>query len=61
VRTAVEGQAGHYVLQGDDPPALIAEVTAWLRDHGVTLREIRVGHQSLEETFLRLTGGEGQP
>ncbi len=61
VRTAVEGQAGHYVLQGADPPVLIAEVAAWLRDQGVTLREIRVGHQSLEETFLRLTGREGQP
>jgi ABC-2 type transport system ATP-binding protein len=48
------------VLTGADTPALLAEVTAWLRDQGVTLSEIRVGHQSLEETFLRLTSGDGQ-
>ncbi len=60
VREAIEAQPGHYVLTGADTPALLAEVTAWLRDQGVTLSEIRVGHQSLEETFLRLTSGDGQ-
>ncbi len=61
VRAVNEAQPGHYVLKGDDTAALIAEVTAWLRDQGITLREIRVGQQSLEETFLRLTAGGGQP
>jgi ABC-2 type transport system ATP-binding protein len=58
VEAAREVRPGEYELHGADTPALIAEVTAWLRDRGVTLSELRVGHQSLEETFLRLTSGE---
>ncbi|HWE61473.1 MAG TPA: ABC transporter ATP-binding protein [Chloroflexota bacterium] len=58
VRAARETQPGRYTLEGTDTPALIAELAAWLRDGQVTLSELRVGHQSLEETFLRLTGSE---
>jgi ABC-2 type transport system ATP-binding protein len=50
-----------YALETGDAPALLAELTAWLRDHKITLSELRVGHGSLEEAFLRLTGREEQP
>ncbi len=67
LREAREGEPGRYTLQTDqtnDVPALLADLTARLRDAGVTLGEVRVGHGSLEETFLRLiehTGQEDNP
>jgi ABC-2 type transport system ATP-binding protein len=57
-RAAREEEAGRYVLETADAPALLAGLTAYLRDQGVTLSELRVGHGSLEETFLHLTGRE---
>ena len=59
--SARETTPGQYTLQSADPAALAAALTAWLRDQGVTLTELRVGHSSLEETFLRLTGREDRP
>jgi ABC-2 type transport system ATP-binding protein len=55
---AQEVRPGNYTLQTDNAPALLAELTTWLRDQGVTLSELRVGHGSLEELFLQLTGTE---
>src|SRR5947209_7376331 len=56
--SAHEEEPGRYVLEAGDPAALLAALTAYLRDQGVTLSELRVGHGSLEDTFLRLTGEE---
>ncbi len=55
---AEEVRPGSYVIETDTVPALLAELTAWLRDHDITLSELRVGHGSLEDLFLRLTGSE---
>ena len=55
---AEEIRPGSYLIETDATPALIAELTAWLRDQHVTLTELRVGHGSLEDLFLRLTGSE---
>ncbi len=55
---AKEVSPGSYLLKTANAPALLAELTAWLRDQGVTLTELRVGHGSLEEIFLQLTGTE---
>lgn len=55
---AREASPGAYILKTENAPALLAELTAWLRDQGVTLTELRVGHGSLEEIFLQLTGTE---
>lgn len=49
---------GSYVIETDAVPVLLAELTAWLRDQGITLSELRVGHGSLEDLFLRLTGAK---
>jgi ABC-2 type transport system ATP-binding protein len=57
-RSAEEIRPGSYVLETDSAPALLAELTAWLRDQEITLTELRVGHGSLEDLFLRLTGTE---
>lgn len=55
---AQEISPGSYVLHTTNASALLAELTAWLRDQSVTLTELRVGHGSLEEIFLQLTGTE---
>ena len=57
-RKAEEIRPGSYLLETDAAPVLIAALTAWLRDQHVTLTELRVGHGSLEDLFLRLTGSE---
>ncbi|MDQ2715240.1 MAG: ABC transporter ATP-binding protein [Chloroflexota bacterium] len=53
-----EVRPGSYLIESETIPALLAELTAWLRDQHVTLSELRVGHGSLEDLFLRLTGSE---
>ena len=58
VRSVIEQEPGHYVAQAADPAALLAELTAWARDHAILLTELRVGHASLEDVFLSLTGHE---
>lgn len=57
VRAAREAEPGRYAIEVTPAalPAALAAITAWLRDEDVTLRELRVGHGSLEELFLRLT------
>jgi ABC-2 type transport system ATP-binding protein len=58
---AEELRPGSYLIETNatgNVPALLAELTTWLRDQEVTLSELRVGHGSLEDLFLRLTGSE---
>jgi ABC-2 type transport system ATP-binding protein len=55
---AEEIRPGSYLIETDAAPVFIAELTAWLRDQHITLTELRVGHGSLEDLFLRLTGSE---
>ncbi|GAC1371826.1 MAG: ABC transporter ATP-binding protein [Ktedonobacteraceae bacterium] len=61
-RTAQEVRAGSYIIETEHVanavPIFLAELTAWLRDKNITLSELRVGHGSLEDLFLRLTGSE---
>ena len=58
---AEEIRPGSYLIEtntDDTVPDLLVELMAWLRDRAITLSELRVGHGSLEELFLRLTGSE---
>jgi ABC-2 type transport system ATP-binding protein len=57
-RKAEEVRPGSYLIETEAVPVLLAELTAWLRDAHITLSELRVGHGSLEDLFLRLTGSE---
>ncbi len=57
-KKAEEVRPGNYVIEAESIPALLVELTAWLRDNNITLSELRVGHGSLEDLFLRLTGTE---
>ena len=58
VSKAEEIRPGSYLIETEAAPELLAELTAWLRDQNITLSELRVGHGSLEDLFLRLTGAE---
>lgn len=55
---AEEVRPGSYIIEAENVPGLLVELTTWLRDHEVTITELRVGHGSLEDLFLRLTGSE---
>ena len=55
---AEEIRPGSYLIETDAVPVLLAELTTWLRDNNIILSELRVGHGSLEDLFLRLTGAE---
>jgi ABC-2 type transport system ATP-binding protein len=52
-----EERPGSYVVVAEPTPALLAELTAGLRDAGALLTELRVARRTLEETFLALTAG----
>jgi len=51
----VESKPGEYVVHAAPSPELVAALTAWLRDHGVALGDLRAGRRSLEEVFLQVT------
>ena len=57
-RGAREERPGHYAIETDDAGALLVQLTTWLRDAKVVPDELRVGGESLEDVFLRLTGTE---
>jgi len=60
-RTAVEDRPGRYTIETDDAGRLLVELTTWLRENGALPQELRVGGESLEDVFLRLTGPEPRP
>lgn len=53
----VEERPGEYVVATAPTPAVVAALTAWLAEHDLPLADLRAGRQSLEDVFLRLTGG----
>ena len=55
---AKESPAGHYLIEGDVEPELLATVTAWCASHGVMAEELRIERRTLEDVFLELTGRE---
>ncbi|MDQ2884789.1 MAG: ABC transporter ATP-binding protein [Chloroflexota bacterium] len=58
IRSASEQRPGSYQIESDDIQAALVELTTWLHEQHITLSELRVGHGSLEDLFLRLTGSE---
>ncbi|WP_067812021.1 ABC transporter ATP-binding protein [Actinomadura kijaniata] len=55
---AKESPAGHYLVEGDVRPELLATVTAWCASHGVLTEDLRIERRTLEDVFLELTGRE---
>ncbi|WP_033324269.1 ABC transporter ATP-binding protein [Actinomadura atramentaria] len=55
---AKESPAGHYLVEGDLGPGLLATVTAWCASHDVRTDDLRIERRTLEDVFLELTGRE---
>jgi len=53
----VEEQPGEYRVDGTSSPQLVAALTAWLAERDLPLADLRAGRHTLEDVFLRLTGG----
>ena len=53
----VEERPGEYRVDAPSTPRLVADLTAWLAEHNLPLADLRAGRHSLEDVFLRLTGG----
>jgi ABC-2 type transport system ATP-binding protein len=51
----IESKPGEYVVHAAPSPELVAALTAWLRDHGLALGDLRAGRRTLEEVFLQVT------
>jgi len=47
--------AGRFVLEADDPQALLAQVPAWFAERGLALTGVTTGGEGLEEVYLALT------
>lgn len=45
-----------WVIETDEPPTLLVEITSLMRERSIPLVEMRVGSGTLEDAFLRLTG-----
>ena len=56
-----EVSPGQYVVQGDVTARLVADLTAWCAARDVLASDLSVGHRSLEDVFLELTGSELRP
>jgi ABC-2 type transport system ATP-binding protein len=55
---AKESPAGHYLIEGELSPELLATVTAWCASNGVFTDDLRIERRTLEDVFLELTGRE---
>ncbi|ETK38149.1 ABC transporter ATP-binding protein [Microbispora sp. ATCC PTA-5024] len=55
---AKESPSGHYIIEGQVGPQLLATVTAWCATEGVTTEDLRIERRTLEDVFLELTGRE---
>jgi len=53
----VEVSPGEYRIEGAPTPTTVAALTAWLATHDLPLADLRAGRSTLEDVFLRLTGG----
>ena len=52
--------ADEYVIDAPPHPRLMAQLTAWLAEHGHPLTDLRAGSQRLEDVFRRLTADNAE-
>lgn len=58
--SAREERPGYYAIETEDAGALLVGLTTWLHEANVVPDELRVGGETLEDVFLRLTGSEAR-
>ena len=52
---------GDIEMATHDPTRTLHELTGWALDHNVSLEALRVSRPTLEDVYLELTSGAGQP
>jgi len=52
-----EDRPGHYAVAGEASAQRLAALAGWMDTQGVAVAELRAGRRSLEEVYLRVTGG----
>ncbi len=53
--SVVEATPGHYVIDADASPTLVAALGSWLAERGATLDQLRSG-ATLEDTYVAIVG-----
>ena len=53
--SVVEATPGHYVIDADASPTLVAALGGWLAERGATLDQLRSG-ATLEDTYVAIVG-----
>ena len=51
---------GRVEIEAADPVKVLHELTGWALENGVTLDELEVAPPTLEDVYLKLTGGEAE-
>jgi ABC-2 type transport system ATP-binding protein len=54
--TVEEIAPGRYRVQAPVTPEVVASVTSWCASRGVLPQGLQLGHRTLEDVFLQLTG-----
>ena len=49
-----------YIVDGTSNPEVIAALTGWAKDHGVSIVDVAAGSRRLDDVFRQLTGGAQQ-
>ena len=57
-RSAMRG--GRVQIEAADPVKVLHELTGWALEKGVTIDELEVARPTLEDAYLKLTGGEAE-
>jgi ABC-2 type transport system ATP-binding protein len=59
--SVAEERPGHYVVDADVDPGLVAAVTAWCAGRGVLAERVSTGAGTLEDLYLSLTADSAAP
>ncbi|HEV2685771.1 MAG TPA: ABC transporter ATP-binding protein [Actinomycetota bacterium] len=60
LKVAATSRDGRFQIEAADPVKVLHELTGWALEKGVALDELEVARPTLEDVYLKLTGGEAE-
>jgi ABC-2 type transport system ATP-binding protein len=60
LKKAVTSNSGRVEIEAADPVKMLHDLTSWALEKRVTLDELEVARPTLEDVYLKLTGGEAK-
>jgi ABC-2 type transport system ATP-binding protein len=60
LKKAVTSNSGHVEIEAAEPVKVLHDLTGWALEKKVTLDELEVARPTLEDVYLKLTGGEAK-